>query len=39
MIIFAATQGYADDVPVVDVPRFNASLLDHLKREAPQVGD
>ncbi len=38
MIIFAATQGYADDVPVADIPRFNASLLDHLKREAPQVG-
>jgi F-type H+-transporting ATPase subunit alpha len=38
MIIFAATQGYADDVPVADIPQFNASLLDHLKREHPQIG-
>jgi F-type H+-transporting ATPase subunit alpha len=38
MIIFAATQGYADDVAVADIPRFNASLLEHLKREHPEIG-
>ncbi len=38
MIIFAATQGYADDIPVADVPRFNASLLAQLKRDNPEIG-
>jgi F-type H+-transporting ATPase subunit alpha len=38
MIIFAATQGFADDIPVAQVSRFNASLRDFLHREHPDIG-
>jgi F-type H+-transporting ATPase subunit alpha len=38
MIIFAATQGFADDIPVAQVSRFNASLSDFLHREHPDIG-
>jgi F-type H+/Na+-transporting ATPase subunit alpha len=38
MVIFAATQGYADEVAVADVSQFNASLLEYLKREHPELG-
>jgi F-type H+-transporting ATPase subunit alpha len=38
MIIFAATQGYADDVPVADIPQFNAGLLAFLNHQHPEIG-
>jgi F-type H+-transporting ATPase subunit alpha len=38
MIIFAATKGYADDVPVADISRFNAALREHLSVSHPEIG-
>jgi len=38
MIIFAAIQGYADDVPVADIPRFNAALREYLAQQRPEIG-
>ena len=38
MIIFAATQGFADGVPVAQVSRFNAALRDSLSRDHPEIG-
>jgi len=38
MIIFAATKGYADDVPVQDISRFNADLRDFLGQQHPEIG-
>ncbi len=38
MIIFAAIQGYADDVPVADIPRFNAALREYLVQQTPEIG-
>jgi F-type H+-transporting ATPase subunit alpha len=38
MIIFAATKGYADDVPVAEISRFNASLRDYLGQQHPEIG-
>ena len=38
MIIFAATQGFADEVPVAQVSRFNAALRDSLSRDHPEIG-
>ncbi len=39
MIIFAATQGYADDIPVADIPHFNAGLRDYLDQQFPGIGE
>lgn len=38
MILFAATQGYLDDVAVAQVPAFNQGLLDFLKSQYPAIG-
>jgi len=38
MIIFAATQGYADDIQVADISRFNAALREYLAQQAPEIG-
>jgi len=38
MIIFSATQGYADDVPVAEIPRFNADLRSYLNTQYPEIG-
>jgi F-type H+/Na+-transporting ATPase subunit alpha len=32
-VIWSATNGYLDQLPVADVPRFNADLLDFLRAE------
>jgi F-type H+-transporting ATPase subunit alpha len=39
MIIFAATQGYLDDIPVAQVDRFNGLLRDYLSKHHPEIGD
>jgi F-type H+-transporting ATPase subunit alpha len=31
-VIWSGTKGYFDDVDIADVPRFEAELLDHLRR-------
>ena len=36
VVIFAGTTGYLDDVPVADVKRFEAELLDYM-REPPRL--
>ena len=38
MVIFAATNGYADDIPVADVSQFNAGLRDFLGQQYPAIG-
>jgi F-type H+-transporting ATPase subunit alpha len=38
MIIYAATKGYADDIPVPQVSAFNAALLDFLTQQHPEIG-
>ncbi len=38
MIIYSATKGYADDVPVADISRFNAALREHLSVSHPEIG-
>ena len=38
MVIFAATNGYADDVPVADISAFNAGLRDFLGQQHPEIG-
>ncbi len=38
-IIFAATQGYLDDIPVAQVSRFNGLLRDYLSKHHPEIGD
>jgi len=35
--IFAGTNGYLDDVPVNKVSQFEEDLLDHIKREYPNI--
>ncbi|MGN6378228.1 MAG: F0F1 ATP synthase subunit alpha, partial [Gaiellales bacterium] len=37
-VIWAATNGYLDDVPVEEVPRFDEELLTHLKAEGKVLG-
>ncbi len=37
-VLFAATQGYLDDVEVAQVSEFNQSLLDFLKAQHPSIG-
>ncbi len=31
VVVFAGTAGYLDDIPVVDVKRFEADLLDFMR--------
>ncbi len=38
-VLFAATQGYLDDVEVAQVSEFNQSLLDFLKAQHPSIGE
>ncbi len=38
MVIFAATKGYADDVPVAQVSSFNGELRDYLGQQYPEIG-
>jgi F-type H+-transporting ATPase subunit alpha len=38
-IIFAATQGYLDDIPVEKVTEFNEGLRDHLRADYAEIGD
>jgi F-type H+/Na+-transporting ATPase subunit alpha len=35
--IFAGTRGFLDDVPVKDVPKFEAALLKHFADEQPEI--
>ncbi len=35
--IFAGTRGFLDDVPVRDVPKFEAALLKHFADEHPEI--
>jgi F-type H+-transporting ATPase subunit alpha len=39
MIIFAATQGYADDVSVAEISHFNTGLRTYLNQQFPGIGD
>jgi F-type H+-transporting ATPase subunit alpha len=39
MIIYAATNGYLDDVPVARVRAFEHEFLDYLRSRRPEVGD
>jgi F-type H+-transporting ATPase subunit alpha len=38
MVLFAATQGYLDDVDVARVPEFDQALLDFLKAQYAEIG-
>ena len=38
MILYSATRGYADDVPVNKISEFNAQLRDFLNREHAEIG-
>jgi F-type H+-transporting ATPase subunit alpha len=38
MIIFAATQGYTDDIPVAQVAEFETALRGYLNQEHPEIG-
>ncbi|HEY5528320.1 MAG TPA: F0F1 ATP synthase subunit alpha [Thermoleophilia bacterium] len=38
MIIFSATQGYLDDIPVAQVSRFNDTLRSHLTSNHAEIG-
>jgi F-type H+-transporting ATPase subunit alpha len=35
--IFAGTRGFLDDVPVREVPRFEAAMLKHFRDEHPEI--
>jgi F-type H+-transporting ATPase subunit alpha len=37
--IFAGTRGYLDDIPVADVRRFEAGLLEFVRSRRPEIGD
>src|SRR3954464_9614674 len=37
MVIFAATQGYMDDVPVTRIQEFQSGLLAHIETSAPDL--
>jgi F-type H+-transporting ATPase subunit alpha len=39
MIIFSATQGYADDIPVPEISNFNGELRTYLNQQFPEIGD
>jgi F-type H+-transporting ATPase subunit alpha len=38
MVLYAATKGYADDVRVADISRFNGELRTYLNVNYPQIG-
>jgi F-type H+-transporting ATPase subunit alpha len=38
-IIFAATQGYLDDIEVERVTEFNEGLRDYLRSQFPEIGE
>lgn len=38
MVIFAATRGYLDDIPLEKVKDFEQSLLQFLRKEKPEIG-
>jgi F-type H+-transporting ATPase subunit alpha len=38
MSIFAVSNGYMDDVPVADVKKFEAEMLDYLNSRHPDIG-
>ncbi len=38
MVIYAAAKGYADDIPVPEVSRFNADLRGYLGQQYPEIG-
>jgi len=38
MIIFAAIEGYTDDIPVKDVVRFEGALRQYLNTQYPEIG-
>jgi F-type H+-transporting ATPase subunit alpha len=37
VVIFAGTNGYCDDIPVADVKRFEADLLDYMRARHPEI--
>jgi len=37
MVLYAATRGFLDDVPVGQVREFEARFLDYLRREKPEI--
>jgi F-type H+/Na+-transporting ATPase subunit alpha len=39
VVLFAGTKGHLDSVPVADVRRFEADLLDHVRRNATELLD
>lgn len=39
IVIFAGTKGYLDEIPVSDVKRFEADLLDYFRGRHPEVLD
>jgi len=39
MILFAATNGYCDDIPVVDITKFEKEFLAYMAANAPEIGD
>jgi F-type H+-transporting ATPase subunit alpha len=38
VILFAATQGYCDDVPVPDISRFETELRNFVNQQHPEIG-
>ena len=38
MVLFAATQGYADEVKVAEISRFNGELRNFLNQQHPEIG-
>ena len=38
MVIFAATRGYLDDIPLEKVKEFEQGLLQFLRKEKPEIG-
>ena len=38
MVLFAATQGYADEVKVPEISRFNTELRNFLNQQHPEIG-
>jgi F-type H+-transporting ATPase subunit alpha len=38
MVIYAATKGYADEVPVTQISAFNAQLRGYLGQQYPEIG-
>ena len=38
MVLFAATNGYCDDIPVKDITRFEKEFLAFMAANAPEIG-